>query len=184
MESEQTTFARWVIFRQGDDANWWLEHTSEEAEPGMASHGVLDPQQVAQLVEALDPYYKHGLTRRQVKTAFLVYRVEAEVSEERMRLVATQDNILDGGADLFALPVVGEEGTGPFADFLDALSAARIRLLNATHHYVRNCTEMEMFEELDALDQDRFFSAEAIHVYDEIAEILQWSPAEWDDPSP
>jgi hypothetical protein len=82
---------------------------------------------------------------------------------------------------VFAVPIVGEDGGGPYYDFLEALSAARVRMLNATHHYAQPCTELEMFEELDGLDHDRYFSMESIHAFDEINEILQWSPAEWDE---
>ena len=39
-----------------------------------------------------------------------------------------------------------------------------------------------MQEELDALDRDRYIAAENIHCFDEINEMLQWSPAEWDEP--
>ena len=41
----------------------------------------------------------------------------------------------------------------------------------------------EMEDELRALDADRYFSDDTIHVFDELTEILDWSPAEWDDSS-
>jgi hypothetical protein len=41
-----------------------------------------------------------------------------------------------------------------------------------------------MREELDALDRDRYFSSENIHCFEQINEILQWSPAEWDEAGP
>ena len=110
-----------------------------------------------------------------------MYAAEAELSDGRLRLALADEDIFDTGAQLFAWPLIGEEGAGAYYDFLDALGAARIRLLNATHHYAQDCTELEMDEELDAVDQDRFLSAESIHAFDEINEILEWSPAEWDD---
>ncbi len=103
---------------------------------------------------------------------------ESEVAEGRLRLAPAGESILGGVADLFALPVVEGESEGPYYDFLDALGAARIRRLNATHHYAQACTEDEMYDELDAVDSERYFSADEIHVFDEINEILQWSPAE------
>ena len=41
----------------------------------------------------------------------------------------------------------------------------------------------EREKELDTLDRDRYFALENIHTFDEINEILQWRPAEWDDSS-
>jgi hypothetical protein len=180
MDPGHSTPLRWLVVRQADDQHWWLAETSDDIHWSERGRSLLDPQQVAALMEVLGPYYRHGLTRRQVAAAFRAYRLEAEVADGQLRLAATGENILDAGGEVFALPVIDDDETGAYYDFLDALSTARIRLLNATHHYVRNCTESEMFEELEALDQDRFFGDEAIHVGDEIAEILQWGPAEWD----
>jgi len=41
---------------------------------------------------------------------------------------------------------------------------------------------LEMQEELAALDRDRYVAAENIHCFEAINEILEWSPAEWDEP--
>ena len=35
-----------------------------------------------------------------------------------------------------------------------------------------------MFEELDALDLDRYFGSVTTHAFDEINEIIKWEPAE------
>ncbi len=89
------------------------------------------------------------------------------------------EDIFDTDLQLFALPIAGQDdGAGAYDDFLDAITAARIRLLNATHHYARNCTKFDMEEELENMDRDRYFAADAIHVFDEINEILEWKPAE------
>ena len=143
-----------IIIRLGDDFNWWLDRTADESPLPPADHGLLDPRQVRHLVEALAEYRRHGLDPRQITGAF----------------------------HLFALPAIDADGDGPYFDFLDALSAARIRRLNATGHYLRDCTVDEMQDELDTLDHDRYFNADQIHVFDQINEILAWSPAEWEEP--
>ena len=84
---------------------------------------------------------------------------------------------------MFALPQLGEDSDGPYFDFLDALASARIGKLNATHQYVKPCTEDEMFAELEALGAERYFNDEVIHCFEQINEILEWKPAEWDDSS-
>ena len=118
-----------------------------------------------------------------LNAAFQLFEVESELDEQRLRLAPTDQDIGESADQLFALPLIGDEETGAYYELLDAITAARIRKLNATHHYVRACTDLEMQEELDALDRDRYFASENIHCFDEINEILQWSPAEWDDSS-
>ena len=67
----------------------------------------------------------------------------------------------------FVLPLIGEDETTGYHRFLELLSAARIRLLNATHRYAQPCTTDEMYDELDALDTDRYFNADQMHAFDE-----------------
>jgi len=57
MSEEQST-PRWIVVRLGDDSNWWLEQASDEFEQSTQSVGVLAPQQVAYLKEALDEYHQ------------------------------------------------------------------------------------------------------------------------------
>jgi hypothetical protein len=172
---------QWIVVRLGGDYNWWLEQTSNEEEPTGEAVGILDPRQVRSLLEMLERHRKFGLRDADVQAAFAVLGLESEIAEDRLRLVATNESIFSPGIELFAMPLVENETGGPFANLLDRISAAHIRKLNATHHYVRDCTEYEMREELDALDADRYFVGESTHAFDEINEILEWSPAEWDD---
>lgn len=181
MATPEDTGPRWITVRLGEDFNWWLHDTSDERPAQTHVAGILDPRQVAHLIEALDSYLGHGLSRRQVAAAFQSFRMESELEEGVLRLAATKASLLEEPGQLFAVPRLKEEGSGPYYDFLNALSGARVRYLNATHHYARACTEDEMQDELDTLDSDRYFGAEAIHPFDEINEILEWSPAEWDD---
>jgi len=183
MTTDSSAPLRWITVRLGDDFNWWPRDTSAELSAGASARGVLDPRQVAHLVEALDKYRPYGFSPKLLADAFQLFELESEVSEGVLRLAATGTSVIDEGAQYFALPVIADEGEGPYYDLLEAISAARIRKINATHHYGRDCTEDEMQEELGALDSDRYFADESIHAFDEISEILEWSPAEWDDSS-
>jgi hypothetical protein len=167
-----------ITVRLGEDLNWWIEST-DEGTPAPHPRGVLDRRQVARLVETLDEYRRYGCRPEQLSDAFQAYRVDAEVSEGVLRLAATEEL----GDEAFALPVIGDDETGPYYEFLDALATARIRKLNKTHHYGRDCSTDEMLDELQALDSDRYFSDDTIHAFNEITEILEWSPAEWDESS-
>jgi hypothetical protein len=168
-----------ITARLGDDLNWWVE----SADGDTLARGVLDPRQVAHLVQSLDAYRRFGYHPELLTAAFQMYRIDAEVSEGVVRLAIADQNVFEDVGELFALPVLGNEEDGPYFELLDAVSTARIRRLNATHHYARNCTADEMTEELNALDSDRYFSEDTIHAFDELNEILEWSPAEWDESS-
>ncbi len=181
MNGPTLTPPHWIVIRLDEDMNWWLDETSDDMDRSSGDRSILDPRQVSHLVEALDQYRPHGLRPEQFAAAFQVYAMQSELSDGRLKLILTDESIIDTGAQLFALPLIGEEDAGAYSKFVDTISAARVRLLNKTHHYARDCTELDMLEELDALDRDRFFSAETMHVFDEINEILEWSPAEWED---
>ena len=183
MSTGKPTPPKWIVARLGGDLNWWLAEASADGYWSERCRGLLDPRQIAYLVEMLDEYQSHGYPRQLLNAAFQLFQVESELDDDRLRLAPVEGDISSSREQHFALPLIGEEETGAYYDFLDAVTAARIRKLNATHHYVRACTDLEMQEELDALDRDRYFASEDIHCFDEINEILQWSPAEWDDSS-
>ncbi len=168
-----------IVVKLGDDFNWRLHQLNSDLDTPPDQHGVLDPRQVRHLLDDLAEYRKFGIDPSVFTEAFRCYAVVAEVSEGILQLEAVDANA-DG--DLFALPVIDEDGDGRYWDFLDALSAARVRKLNVTHHYVTPCTIEEVQEELETLDHDRYISDDAMHAFDQITEILNWSPAEWDQP--
>jgi hypothetical protein len=166
-----------ITVRLGDDFHWWIESADGETQ----ARGVLDPRQVAHLIQTLAEYRRFGYRPEQLAAAFQAYRIDAEIAEGTVRLAATDQDLFEETGELFALPLVGEEQDGPYFDLLDTLSAARVRHLNATHHYASDCTVDEMSDELTALDSDRYFSDATIHAFEELNEILEWSPAQWDE---
>ena len=175
---------QWVVAKLGEDFNWWVTSTSAEGGDQMEPRGILDPRQVAHLVEVLHDYRRHGLHVEQVRSAFQMFALESEIAEGQARLRAVEESFGED-QELFALPVLDgeEDGEGAYGTFLDVLSTARIHLLNGTHQYARPCTVGEMEDDLVAVDSDRYFSAEVIHTFDEINEILEWSIDEWDESS-
>lgn len=170
---------QWIVARLGEDFNWWVESTSLDVQPPKANRAVLDPRQVAHLVQLLEDYRPHGFQRELLDAAFTWLTLENEIEEGRVRLARNDGET----AELFALPVIDADGDGPYYDFLDAVIAARVRHLNATHGYLTDCTAEELTAEVELLAADRYFSDESRHCFDEINEILEWEPAEWDDSS-
>jgi hypothetical protein len=183
MAKAKPTPPNWIIARLGDDGNWWVAESSQDIYWGEGMRGLLDPRQIAHIAETLDEYQPFGFRRHLLDGAFQYFQLESEIDDERVRLAPVNRD--DFGADseqIFALPLIEDEETGAYYDLLDAIIVARIRKLNSTHHYARDCTDLDMREELDALDRDRYFASDNIHCFDEITEIVQWSPAEWDEP--
>ena len=178
MTTQPPSPPRWIIVRLGNDMNWWLESTGDDFAWPEGGVGVLDPRQVAHLTEQLTDYRGHGLTPRRFADAFHVYSPAAEMEDGLLKLNLSEEKLGEASGETFAVPILEQDGGGPYYEFLDALCAARIRKLNATHHYARNCTEDDMFEELDALDLDRYLGSTTAHAFDEINEILEWEPAE------
>jgi len=166
MGKDQPAHWQWIVVRLGDDLNWWLDQTSDDIQPARDSRGVLDRA--------------FGLHQKHIDNAFHLFALESEVADGALRLAPAGETLLTAGPDMFAVPNITGEDEGPYYTFLEAVSAARIRRLNATHRYTQPCTEFEMHEELDAIDSDRYFGNESIHTFDEINEMLEWSPAEWD----
>jgi hypothetical protein len=182
MATSKPTPPSWIIARLGDDGNWWVAESSEDIYWGEGMRGLLESRQMAQIAESLDEYLPYGFRRHLLNDAFQFFQLESEIDDERVRLAPVDlDDFGAANESMFALPLVESEETGAYYDLLDAISVARVRKLNSTHHYARDCTEMDMTEELEALDRDRYFASESIHCFDEISEILQWSPAEWDE---
>jgi len=183
MNRDKPTPPQWIVVQLGDDMNWWLVESSTDIYWDEVGRGLLDPRQVAYVAEAWKDYQSYGLHHHLLTAAFQLFELESEVDDDRLRLAPVdRDDFETAGGQIFALPLIEDEESGAYYKFLDALSAARIRKLNSTHHYARDCTDLEMREELDALDRDRYFASESIHCFDEINEILNWSPAEWDEP--
>jgi hypothetical protein len=173
---------RWIVARLGHDENWWVEETSDEVNWGQESLSLLDPRQVAWLHEQLTKYEAYGLDPELFARSFHLFEASAELPDGRVRLVASNQAVGDDeGARLYALPDLFEDETDAYPEFLDQLAAARIKFLNDTHHYVHDVDELDMEEELQAKNSDRYFSARSIHIYNELEEILKWKPAEWDD---
>src|SRR5262245_3279080 len=143
-----------IIVRLGDDYNWWVDSADEEA-PTSRVRSVLDPRQVAHLIQTLDEYRTYGYRPEQLTEAFYAYRIDSEISEGVLRLAAADQSLFEEGNEAFALPVITEDEDGAYYDFLDTVSTAHIRKLNATHRYAHQCTEDEMSEELNTLDADR-----------------------------
>jgi hypothetical protein len=172
---------KWLVARLGDDMNWWVEETSDDVYWGKDALSVLDPNQVGYLRKELKKYEEYGFDPKMLHRAFHVFELSSELPDGRVKLVSSKENISSEDVPLFALPDLLQDEGGHYPDLLDRIAALRIQLLNATHDYHQDLTEQDMDEEIQTRNTDRYFSASAIHVFNELEDILTWKPAEWDD---
>jgi hypothetical protein len=172
----------WIIVSQDDEGNCWVEETSDGAHRGKTLLGILAPEQVRHITGALEKYRVHGFRREQFESAFHVWKMESQLSDGRWRLVPADVSIYDGIGELFALPDVPLdlaeelEATGGYPDFLEQLEHLRIRHLNRTRQFLHDVDELDMEDDLRLLDTDRYFCGEPVHCFEQICEILEWSP--------
>ena|GEM_PF-919551 len=172
----------WIVVSQDDEGNCWVEETSDGSLLGREPMSILSPEQVRHVTEAMEKYRAHGFRRDRLESAFHAWKAEGQLSEGRWRLVPVEDSLYDGIGELFALPNVPldleeELGVaGGYPDFLEQLEQLRIRHLNRTRQYVQDVDELELEEDLRVMDADRYFGGEAAHCFEEICEILEWSP--------
>ncbi len=177
---KQPILAQWIVVRLGNDMNWWVEKTSDDIYWPREGLSVLDPRQFRDVVERLQEYYAIGFQRATFAKAFALFTAESEMDEGRLRLKIALQPGEDAGDKLFALPLFVDEEQSSYRDLVDNLIELRVKLLNKTRHYARAIDDLDLEEELLAKLNDLYFAAGSLHCYDEINEILSWSPAEWD----
>jgi len=177
--SENLAPPKWLVVKLGDDSNWWVERVSIDT-PSTELGSVLDPDQWISLSVKVKDHFTYGLSKTLFESAFCGFSLESELSEAKMKLALSQEILSCSSTQLYALPSIEGDSVGRYYEFLESLGAAHIRLLNETSRYACDYTENEMYEELDALDSERYFARETIHCFDEMMEILNWDPAQWD----
>lgn len=179
MEKQQI-LPQWMVVRLGNDMNWWVEKTSEDIYWPREGLSVLDPRQFRDVVDRLQEYSAVGFRRSVLTRAFALFVRETDMEEGRLRLKLAQKPEEGAGDKFFALPLVVDAEEGAYRDLVEHLIEMRVKLVNKTHHYVRKVDDLDLEEELQAKLNDRYFEGGALHSYDEINEILGWSPADWD----
>ncbi|MCX7825975.1 MAG: hypothetical protein N2689_10505 [Verrucomicrobiae bacterium] len=176
----QTNSPSWIIARLGNDLNWWVDEASEEVYWPEEGLSVLDPRQFRDVLERVAEYRDVGFDLKTFARAFRLFTLDAELPDGRLRLAALRRPVEESEAKLFALPAFANEEESGYRDLVENLIELRVKLLNQTHHYAHNLETLDLEEELQNRANDRYFDGTHIHCYDELNEILQWAPAEWD----
>ena len=103
-----------------------------------------------------------------------------------MRIARVRDSFLESEEKLFALPDVVDEENGPYADFLDQITRARVKMLNDLFDFEQKLTVDEVEDQLREDQNSHFMESKSVHLFEEVIAILDFVPEGWevDDDTP
>lgn len=170
----------WCNVRLGEDHNWWVDEVSDPVRWDVDGLSIIDPRQVAHLIESVEPLRDYGFDQDVMDTAFIPFRIDKDLGNGKVRLKRVKDSIFESDEKLFALPDIVDEENGPFADLLDHLTRCRVKMLNDLFDFEQKLTVDEVEDEIREDQNAEFMEGKAIHSFNELSAILDYAPAGWD----
>jgi hypothetical protein len=170
----------WCIVRLGEDHNWWVDEVSDPVRWDVDGLSIIDPRQMAHLIELVEPLRDYGFDQDTMEAAFILFRIEREAGEQRVRLKRVKDSFFESEEKLFALADIVDEENGPYADLLDHLTRCRVKMLNDIFKFESKLTVDEVEDEIREDQNASFIEGKAIHTFEELCAILDYVPAGWE----
>ena len=178
--AKSSTTLDWCIVRLGEDHNWWVDEVSDSVRWDVDGLSIVDPRQVAHLLELVEPLRDYGFDQDILDAAFIAFRIEKDLGDGRVRLKRVKDSIVESDDKLFALADILDEENGPYADLLDHLTRCRVKMLNDLFNFESKLTVDEVEDEIREEQNTNFIEGKAVHTFEEITDILEYVPAGWD----
>jgi hypothetical protein len=175
--AKASTILEWCIVRLGEDHNWWVQEVSDPVRWDADGLSIVDPRQVAHLLELVDPLRDYGFDQDVFEAAFIPFRIEKDLGSGRVRLKRVKDSLFESDDKLFALPDILDEENGPFADLLDHLTRCRVKMLNDLFDFESKLGIDEVEDEIREDQNASFMEGKAIHCFAELCAILDFVPA-------
>ena len=175
--AKASTILEWCIVRLGEDHNWWVQEVSDPVRWDADGLSIVDPRQVAHLLELVDPLRDYGFDQDVFEAAFIPFRIEKDLGSGRVRLKRVKDSLFESDDKLFALPDILDEENGPFADLLDHLTRCRVKMLNDLFDFESKLGVDEVEDEIREEQNASFMEGKAIHCFEELCAILDYVPA-------
>jgi len=180
MPKNQTKLT-WVVARLGEDLNWWVDEVSDPIHWDVDGLSILDPRQWPYVMEMVEPLHEFGLDPETFESAFIAFQIDKDLGKGRLRLKRVNESFLESEEQLFILPDVVDDETGPYAEFLDKITKARVKLLNDAIDFEQPL-QVEEVEELIREEQSNlYFEGKAIHVFSEVLAPLEFVPAGYEN---
>src|SRR5208282_5172520 len=146
--AKPTSTLEWCIVRLGEDHNWWVAETSDPVRWDVDGLSIIDPRQLAHLIELVDPLRDYGFDQDIFQRAFISFRIERDLGSAKVRLKRVKEALFESDEKLFALPDVLDEENGPYADLLDHLTRCRVKMLNDLFNFENKLTVDEVEDEI------------------------------------
>jgi hypothetical protein len=175
--AKASTILEWCIVRLGEDHNWWVQEVSDPVRWDADGLSIVDPRQVAHLLELVDPLRDYGFDQDVFEAAFIPFRIEKDLGSGRVRLKRVKDSLFESDDKLFALPDILDEENGPFADLLDHLTRCRVKMLNDLFDFESKLGTDEVEDEIREEQNASFMEGKAIHCFEDLCAILDYVPA-------
>ena len=128
------------------------------------------------VIEQCDALREYGFDADMIEQAFFAFTIDKEEKNKCIRLRRTPESILEDEATLFALPNVMDEEKGPYADFLDAITKSRVRMLNDLIDFEQGLTVEELEDEMRERQNADYMEGKAVHYFAEVISILEYVP--------
>jgi hypothetical protein len=171
----------WCVVKLGSDLNWWIAEANWlPLRDGDEPISILDPRQVDHMFELLEPLQEFGLQKDIVERAFSRFSIEKEIEDGHVRLLYTTDEFSSDDGSLFALPNASNEGNGSYAEFLDHITAIRVKFLNEIGNFVQKLSVDELEEAVREIAESTQITELPLHLFYEIMAILEYSPIGFD----
>ncbi len=168
---------KWLIVRLGQDMNWWVEETSDpinwDTVDGLS---ILDPRQIAYVIDSADQLVDYGLQSSLINDAFYKFHIVSDLGNGRIKLERVKDSLLDMSEPLFALPDIVDEEKGPYADLISQITVARVKMLNDVIEFEQRFTIEELEEEIREHQNNEYMEGKSVHAFAELTSILEYVP--------
>jgi hypothetical protein len=170
----------WCIVRLGEDHNWWVAETSDPVRWDVDGLSIIDPRQLAHLIELVDALRDYGFDQDIFESAFIPFRIDKDLGSGKVRLKRMKESLFESDEKLFALPDVLDEENGPYADLLDHLTRCRVKMLNDLFAFESKLSVDEVEDEIREDQNSHFIQGKAVHTFEELTAILDYMPAGYD----
>ena len=178
--AKATSSLSWCNVRLGDDHNWWVNETSDPVRWDVDGLSIVDPRQVAHLIELVDSLRDYGFDQEMFDAAFIPFRIEKDLGNGKVRLKRVKESIVESDDKLFALADTLDEENGPYADLLDHLTRCRVKMLNDLFKFESKLSVDEVEDEIREDQNSSFIEGKAVHTFEELTAILDFMPAGYD----
>ena len=153
---------------------------SHDHSPDGESVGVIDPRQFEYMIELMSPLMEYGLHNEIIENAFMKYRIVMELPENRVKVEHTTTKVMTSGEPLFLMPNVVADNDGPYGEFIHSMIRSRMKLLNESNEFKGPIDVEEIEESIREKAQEQHTGGSVLHIFDEIVDILEYTPAGYD----